>query len=227
MRSGQMMLTPDAKVVCRTRGLEQLLGIFAGEPGGFTRYVPARERLPAAILKLLRRIGGAANGTSTAPPRMQISTAYGVLTLEAKWLMPAMTTPEEATRDPNSCLIAVTIDLHEHAIAYAARVLRESGATPAQTKVGIHLALGKPRPMIADELGLQPSSVADHTKKLYQALDVHNSTELATKIWLAQRQDEARPDLRRGIGFSGALKSGICSRPAALPRSCHRQQLPG
>ena len=77
------------------------------------------------------------------------------------------------------------------------RVLRESGATPTQTKVGIHLALGKPKPVIADELGLQRSSVADHAKKLYQTLDVHNSTELGTKIWRNPHQDEARQGFRR------------------------------
>jgi DNA-binding CsgD family transcriptional regulator len=114
-----------------------------------------------------------------------------------EWLVPAGTFPEDAAKDPKGCLIAVTIDLHEHAIAYAARVLRESGATPAQTKVGIHLALGKSRPEIAEELGLRRSSVADHSKKLYQTLDVHNSTELGTKIWLNQKQDEARRDLWR------------------------------
>ena len=91
----------------------------------------------------------------------------------------------------------MTIELHEHPIAHAARVLRESGATPAQTKVGIHLALGKPKPVIADELGIQLSSVADHSKKLYQTLDVHNSTELGKKIWLDQNQVAARQYLRR------------------------------
>src|ERR1700737_4960768 len=68
---------------------------------------------------------------------------------------------------------------------------------PAQTIVGIHLALGKTKSAIADELGLQLSSVADHSKKLYQTLDVHNSTELGTKIWLNQKQDAARQYLRR------------------------------
>jgi hypothetical protein len=67
------------------------------------------------------------------------------------------------------------------------RALRESGATPAQTKVG----------MIADELGIQLSSVVDVIKKLYQNLDVHNSAELSTKIWLGKKQDEARQGLRR------------------------------
>ena len=128
---------------------------------------------------------------------MRISTAYGVLTLEAKWLVPAGTIPADAARDPKSCLISVTIALHEHAIAHAARVLRESGATPRQVKVGIQLALGKPKPIIADELGVQLSSVADLTRRLYQTLDVHNSAELGMKIWLDQKQAEARQYLRR------------------------------
>jgi DNA-binding CsgD family transcriptional regulator len=185
-------LTSDGTIVYQTSGLELLLRILTGEPSNYTRYVPVSDRLPAPLLKILRQINGAANGTSNTPPRMQVSTAFGVLTLEAKWLVPAGTLPADAARDPKSCLIAVTIELHEHAIAYAARVLRESGATPAQTKVGIHLALGKSRPEIADELGLQISSVADHSKKLYQTLDVDYSTELGTKIWLNPHQDEAR-----------------------------------
>lgn len=51
--------------------------------------------------------------------------------------------------------------------------------------------------MIAVELGIHLSSIVDVTKKLYQNLDVHNSAELATKIWLNQKQDEVRQSLRR------------------------------
>jgi len=185
--SGQVVLTSCGRLIYQTSGLDPLLFILAGEPTNYTRYVPVGDRLPAPILKLLRQITGAANGSCNTPPRMQSSTAYGVLTLEAKWLVPAGTLP-----GPKGCLIAVTIELREHPAAHAARVLRESGATPAQTKVGIHLAFGKSRLEIADELGLQISSVADHSKKLYQILDVHNSTELATKIWLGKTQNETR-----------------------------------
>ena len=197
LRSGQMILTADAKRVLQTPGIEPLVHVITGEPLYRTSYVPARETLPAPVLKLLRQITGAANGTSNTPPRKRISTAYGVLTLEAKWLVPAGTLPADAARDPKSCLISVTIELHEHPIAYAARALRESGATPTQVKVGIQLVLGKSKPVIADELGVELSSVADLTKRLYQTLDVHNSAELGTKIWLGQRQDEARQSLRR------------------------------
>jgi DNA-binding CsgD family transcriptional regulator len=195
--NGQLILTAEAELVYQSGGIDFLLLILAGEPGNYTRYVPVRDRLPAPVLKLVRQITGAASGTSNTPPRVQVSTSFGVLTLEAKWLVPAGTLPADAARDPKSCLISVMIELREHPIAHAARVLRESGATPAQTKVGIHLALGKPKPIIADELGIQLSSVADHSKKLYQTLDVHNSTELGMKIWLDQKQDEARQSLRR------------------------------
>ncbi|MGH6836801.1 MAG: helix-turn-helix transcriptional regulator [Methylocella sp.] len=197
VRSGQMILTLDAKIVFQTTGLEFLLRILAGEPADCTRYVPVRDRLPVPILKLLRCIGGAANGTSNTPPRMQVSSAYGVLTLEAKWLGPAGTIAADVAKDPKACIIAVTIELREHAIAHAARILRESGATPAQVKVGIQLALGKTKPVIAEELGVQFSSVDDLTRKLYQTLDVHNAAELSTKIWLGEKSDEARHYLRR------------------------------
>jgi DNA-binding CsgD family transcriptional regulator len=150
---------------------------------------------------------------------MRISIAFGVLTLEAKWLMPAGTLPADAARDPKSCLIAVTIALHEHPIAHAARVLRESGATPTQTKVGIQLVLGKPKPVIADELGIQVSSVADLTKRLYQTLDVRNSAELGTKIWLGQKQDETRQDLRR-------FPFRVCPVDVSMPRPNARLHSP-
>jgi DNA-binding NarL/FixJ family response regulator len=92
---------------------------------------------------------------------------------------------------------------------------RESGATPAQTKVGIQLALGKTKPEIADELGTQLSSVVDVTKKLYQNLDVHNSAELATG-WAKDKTRRAKicgaPDklLRRHLRRS--TPSGCWSR---------------
>jgi hypothetical protein len=42
---------------------------------------------------------------------------------------------------------------------------------------------------------LEPNATMTNT--YYQTLDIHNSTELATKIWLDQRQVEARQSLRR------------------------------
>jgi DNA-binding CsgD family transcriptional regulator len=179
VRSGQLIATADARRVHQTASVEFLLRILTGEPTLAMRNVPmsARGGLPPPILKLFHQIIGATNGTSNIPPRVKISTAYGIVSLEAQWLLPAGTPSEDAARDPKSCLVSISIELHEHAIAYAARLLRESGATPTQTKVGILIASGKTKSMIAQELGVKILSVDDHTKKLYQALDVHNAAE--------------------------------------------------
>jgi DNA-binding CsgD family transcriptional regulator len=199
VRSGEMILTPEARILYQTESCEWLLRrVVAGEPANYMRYVPTRDELPAPVVKLIRCIrGGAASEASKTPPRMQVSTPYGIVTLEAKWLMAAKANPSDVAKDPESCLIAVTIELREHPMAHAARVLRESGTTPAQMKVGIELAIGKSKPEIAKTLGIAPSSVASLAKKLYQTLDIHNSTELAAKIWLSTEQEAAHQILRR------------------------------
>ena len=77
-RSGRFDVRRET--VYQTPGLEFLLRILAGEPGDYTRHVPVRDRLPAAILKLLRQITGAANGTFNTPPR----TCGSPLTLQVR-----------------------------------------------------------------------------------------------------------------------------------------------
>jgi DNA-binding CsgD family transcriptional regulator len=205
--SGQLILTPDAAPIHQTVGLELLLRILSGELVHLTRPVRTGSMLPAPVLQLLRRIVGAANGSFGDPPRVQVSTAYGVITLEAKWLVPAGAIPEDVAKDPKSCLISVMVELREHVLAHAARVLRESGATPAQVKIGIKLAMGKTKSVIADELGIKLSSVADQTQRLYQTLDIHNSTELSTKIWLSHKPCGTLP--------IGSPRSGFRSNPFA------------
>lgn len=201
--SGEMVLAPDGKILFQTCGLEYLLRrVLEGERGNHTRHVPHHDRLPSPVQKLIGRLLGSANGTSIMPPRMNVATAYGIVTLEAKWLVPAGGLPCDVAKDPAGCHIAVTIELREHAIAYAARILRDHGATPAQIKVGIQLAMGKTKPVIAEELGLKVTTVGDLTKKLYQNLDVHNATELGTKIWLREDRDKIR-----GVEPTGALNA--------------------
>lgn len=72
------------------------------------------------------------------------------------------------------------------------------GATPAQVKVGVQLALGKTKPQIAAELDVKLSSVADLTRKLYQTLDVHNFAELGAG-GLAQVNRMSPPSTTRPI----------------------------
>jgi hypothetical protein len=82
--AGEIILAAEGKVI-----IEPLLKILTGEPMDYTRHAPARDGLPTHVLKVLGRIINAASGIAGAPPRMQISTHYGIVTLEATWLMPA------------------------------------------------------------------------------------------------------------------------------------------
>jgi DNA-binding CsgD family transcriptional regulator len=189
VRSGQLVLTADGKLVFHTAGLEFLLRTLAGESGNYLQRLPARDQLPAPILELCRRISAAAHSGHDQPPRMRMPCAFGILTLEAKWLVPAGVIPDDVAKDPRGCLIVVRIDLHEHPIAHAARVLRESRATPAQIKIGVQLAMGKAKSVIAENLDLRESTVADLTKKLYHRLDVHNAAELGLKLWLSRGRE--------------------------------------
>ncbi|HWX14641.1 MAG TPA: hypothetical protein VNY06_07300 [Methylocella sp.] len=77
-RSGQMILTGDEKIIFQTSDLEFLLRVLANEPGDHTRPSPPREKLPAPIQLLIRRIVGAANGVSNTPPvpRFRLPTAF-------------------------------------------------------------------------------------------------------------------------------------------------------
>lgn len=86
--SGQVILTSDAKVIHQSSSLKHLLIILAGDRVNLLRHAPARDRLPAPVLTLFKRITGAANGSLGEPPRMQLSTPFGIVTLDAKWLTP-------------------------------------------------------------------------------------------------------------------------------------------
>jgi len=183
VRSGQMIIGCDGAILFQTPSVELLIRSLAGESANYVQRLPARTQLPPAVRMLLRRMTNAASGSFDHPPRMRLQCPHGILALAAQWLLPPDATADHVARDPKSCLVSVTIELTEHPVAHAARMLRESGATPAQVKIGVRLAMGKTKPAIAHELGLQESSVADLAKKLYQRLDVHNAVELGLKLW--------------------------------------------
>jgi hypothetical protein len=186
--SGEMISTSDGRLVFETASVGMLRAVIEGDD--WQPRTPTRTRrndIPLPARKLVRRLAGTVNGEVLMPPHLQLPTACGTVALEAKWLIPVDAIPQDVARDPKGCLVSVRIDLYEHPIAHAARVLRDSGATPALVKVGVPLAMGKTKPEIARDLGIQPASVADYTKKLYQQLDVHNAAELGLKLWTGQR----------------------------------------
>lgn len=104
--------------------------------------------------------------------------------------MPAGAIPVDVAKEPKGCLIAITIELHEHAVAYAARVARErrdtgaiKGRNPACVGQDKASDCGCAWPKASDHLG-------DLTRKFYQTLDVHNAAGLGRKFVWAGRKSE-------------------------------------
>lgn len=113
-----------------------------------------------------------AGSVVTSPPRRALTTAWGLLCIEAASLA--------GSDDP---VIGVHLELHEPAAAYAARMLREQGVSPVQMQVGVMLAIGWTKPQIARVLGVKPSSVIDAARKLYDRIGVRSAPELAALLW--------------------------------------------
>ena len=78
-------------------------------------------------------------------------------------------------------------------------------------RVGVHLALGKPKPVIAKELGIKLSSVEDAARKLYERLDIHTAGELGTLLWTADSDTLAA---RVSVLIKGRLGSKVGHRVA-------------
>lgn len=69
--------------------------------------------------------------------------------------------------------------------------LEAHGATPREREVATLLARGLTNPEIAEELSLSAHTVQDHTKSLFEKLDVGSRQELVARVFL----DEYLPEL--------------------------------
>ena len=179
LQKATLVMDRAGRTLFRSEGAEYLISVLGGmdrelKSSPFSRLTDLPVSVREAVMNLLRTT----RGQDAAIPECRVPTKWGTITVEASWLTP--TTPELSDQS----LIAVQLTLLEHAVAYAGRILRGAGATPAQLRVGVLLAMGKRKPEIARELGIKQSSVEDAARKLYARLDVHSSGEFSTLLWL-------------------------------------------
>lgn len=186
LQKATVILDADGHVLCRTAGIPQMFMMLNGSAEEIKAAAGTRaDGLPTIVQRVVRALKGTASGDAITPPRARVRTSWGTFCLEAVWLAPAGAGAADIVADRRSARIAVNIELREHIVAHAARVLRESGASPAQMRIGVLLATGRNKPQIAQELGIKASSVIDATRKLYARLNVRNTSELAMRFWAA------------------------------------------
>jgi DNA-binding CsgD family transcriptional regulator len=192
LHKGTVVLDASGQVLFRTGGAAQLFMMLSGAMEQIRRnHGRSYIETPAIVHRVVRDLVGATLGDGGVPPRARVKTAWGTIALEAVWLAPAGVSAADIVANRDGAQIAVNLELREHAIVHAARVLRLSGASPAQVRIGVLLAAGKSKPAIAQELGVKPSTVTDATRKLYGRLDVRNAAELGMRLWTSEVVDRS------------------------------------
>ena len=173
-------------ILFRSAESEQLFMMLNGVSEKLGKHSGAyHSETPITVRKVIRDLVTAATGHGTSPPSANVATHWGLISVEAVWLTPTGASARDMVANHDAMQVAVTIELRQHALPYIARVLRNSGVTPRQVRVGVLLATGMTKPAIAQELGIKPSSVMDATRKIYERLEVRNAAQLGMKFLTA------------------------------------------
>jgi DNA-binding CsgD family transcriptional regulator len=88
----------------------------------------------------------------------------------------------EPAGEQHAPMVAVTIQHLEPADVYQARVLQSAPLSITQKKVCSLLMSGLSQREIAARLGVAPSTVVDHVRKIYRRLDVHSLEQLRARL---------------------------------------------
>ena len=107
---------------------------------------------------------------------LAVENAWGRFLFEAEPLLPI------ADRAESSTTVHVSIRHQQSAAVALRRALDSIPLSAAQREVAALLYGGHAQTEIATKLGIAPSTVADHVKKIYTSTDVHSVQELHTRI---------------------------------------------
>jgi hypothetical protein len=137
---------------------------------------PLTDRIDRLFGRLIDQVRERAAGSTTSPrawPSLSIFSGYGRFDAESMLLLSPGT--DSDTQPP---LVQITLRRLEPREVAVQRVLRGLPVTPGQASVCAALYAGQSRGEIARTLGVAASTVVDHVRKLYCALDVSGVPEL-------------------------------------------------
>jgi DNA-binding CsgD family transcriptional regulator len=166
-----LLIGPDRRIGHASPDARRLLMLANG---GITRErleLPL-DRLAAPVLDLLLPPVGA------APPSVTQENAWGCFTFMATPLAP-QSADAGATGAP---LVQVSIHWSEPHHQALQRALRQLPLTPGQLAVCRDLYLGHSQSWISERLGVAPTTVTDHVRKLYRTLEVRSALELRARV---------------------------------------------
>jgi hypothetical protein len=190
-----LMLDPQGRLLHASAGAMRLLLLA---DGGLSRHAfeqPAQDRVRRLLDRLTKASGAGRAAGGEAPclpspalwpslprggvgPSLTLINACGRFTAQAHGLWPVGGRP--ANHAPTGIQISLR-RLEPHRVAVQ-RVLRELPLTAGQAAVCAALHRGRSHAQIAGELGVAPSTVVDHTRKLLRTLDVADGAALRSLI---------------------------------------------
>lgn len=173
-----LLLTPDGQVCHASPGAWRWL-LMAG--GGASRDALSRPALalggPLLAQALASLRGG---GAAAGPVVVSLDGPAGRFVVTAQHLRPVACGASSlagpaATQMP---LLQLSLRRHEPQPVALERALRSLPVTPGQRAVCRALYQGRPQAGIGQALGVAASTVVDHVRKAYRALDLNSAHEL-------------------------------------------------
>ncbi len=130
--------------------------------------------LPAPVVQLCRNLTRIfSNDASAAAPTYHHANLWGGFTFRAQWLH---------QEDPGSGLIGITISRKLPLPIKLMRSVRSLPLSRRQAEVCVWMATGASNETIAERLGISRHTANEHSRWIYNKLDVHNRAELVSKL---------------------------------------------
>jgi DNA-binding CsgD family transcriptional regulator len=172
--SGLIIASPEGKPVYSSAEGRRLLFYATHARIGPAAANGKQDVLPPPVVRLCRTLSEIfADDASPSAPTYRHSNVWGGFTFRAEWL---------DQDDPASGLIGITVS---HRVPLPIRLMRSVQQLPLsrrQAEVCVLMATGASNDVVAERLGITRHTAIAHGRWIYNKLDVHNRSELVTKL---------------------------------------------
>jgi DNA-binding CsgD family transcriptional regulator len=176
--SGVIVADPAGRPVHLSSEARRLLFLATNPrvaPGVAVSRVPC---LPAPVVSICRNLSRATSGDGEAlAPVYHHRNVWGGFRFCAEWL---------DGNDPSSGLVAITVTYQEPQPIALMRNVERLPLSPRQAEVCVLMAIGLSLEKIAARLGISKHTANEHSRWIYNKVDVHNRTELVGKLLSGQ-----------------------------------------
>jgi len=172
-----LLMDGQGQVLYASPGASRML-MLADEgltPLAMSRSLPylVQRMFGRLVVQLRERLAAGTSGVHQAWPSLTRINAYGRFDAQATPLHPA-----GVALGSQAELLQLTVRRLEPRAVAVQRVLRDLPISAGQASICAALVAGQAQTQIARDLGVAASTVVDHTRKLYRALDVCGAAQL-------------------------------------------------